>query len=150
LDQGHAWDRFCAMVRAQGGSVDDLNPDRPWCTHYKPSMVTAHTSGYIVAWNARSIGDVAVDLGAGRRQSSDAVDPHAGIVLHKKVGMAVHQGDVLAHVYGKHSERAVAAVQTAVTIAAEPPPLTHVITHQVTSEHGCVEFTLPASFLALM
>ena len=49
--------------------------------------------------NAQAIGRVAVMLGAGRERKEDAIDPAAGIMLQKKPGNYVEQGDVLAFLH---------------------------------------------------
>ena len=60
----------------------------------------AETDGYIQKIAARTIGLASQHTGAGRATKEDQIDLAAGVYLHKKVGDAVKQGDVLATFYG--------------------------------------------------
>jgi pyrimidine-nucleoside phosphorylase len=44
--------------------------------------------------NALQVGMASVDLGAGRERKEDSIDHSVGIIVHKKVGDAVAEGDV--------------------------------------------------------
>ena len=73
---------------------------------------------------AEYIGGVSVMLGAGRDDLGDAVDPLAGILLKKKYGDRVAQGEVIATLLTS-KEDAVAEAEkrflAAVTIGDKPP-----------------------------
>ena len=58
-------------------------------------------SGFVFDVDPLALGHTVVDLGGGRRQPSDAVDPHVGIVLRKTLGDEVRTGDVLAFVHAR-------------------------------------------------
>jgi len=70
-------------------------------------------------------------LGAGRRTAEDAIDPAAGIVLHRTVGDRVAAGDALAELhfnppFAAALPEALAMFRGAVAIGVEPmtrPPL---------------------------
>ena len=48
---------------------------------------------------AENIGKIAASLGAGRIKKEDSIDMQAGIVLNKKVGDYVQEGEILATLY---------------------------------------------------
>ena len=48
--------------------------------------------------NAEEIGKLACYLGAGRVTKDDKIDPSVGIILNKKVGEEVIEGDFLAYI----------------------------------------------------
>ena len=48
--------------------------------------------------------------GAGRASKEDDIDLSAGILLHKKVGDPVEQGEILAEVFGNDETKVEAAV----------------------------------------
>lgn len=84
------------LFKAQGGSLPSLSS----FVDVKEILdVKAETSGYIKDINALTIGVSAMKLGAGRQTKEDVIDPDVGIVLNKKVGDYVEQGDTLAKVY---------------------------------------------------
>ena len=59
----------------------------------------APRSGYLHAMNAQMIGETSMILGAGRAKKEDPIDHAAGIVLEKKTGDEVRQGETLAVFY---------------------------------------------------
>lgn len=84
--------------------------------------VSAGTTGYVVDVDPRALGEVVVDLGGGRRQPGDAIDPQVGIVLEKVLGDPVRPGETLALVHADSQQSAVAAaarVAAAMPIGAE-------------------------------
>ncbi|MBM4063046.1 MAG: thymidine phosphorylase [Planctomycetes bacterium] len=80
--------------------------------------VEAAQRGFVADVDPLALGRVVVDLGGGRRQPGDAIDPHAGIVLGKVLGDAVEAGDVLAYVHAR--DRAAARVAAERVAAAMP------------------------------
>lgn len=64
--------------------------------HLSPLCATERLSG---SDERTGNGRVAVMLGAGRERKEDAIDPAAGIMLQKKPGNYVEQGDVLAFLH---------------------------------------------------
>ena len=86
---------------------------------------TADADGYVADLDPLALGRVTVDLGGGRRQPTDAIDPGVGLVLHKKVGDPITAGETWAEIHAA-DDAAVAAVTArlaaALTVTAEPPP----------------------------
>ena len=86
-------------------------------------------SGYIKFINAENIGVASMMLGAGRRTKEDAIDPAAGIIILKKIGDRVEQGEPLAmlHTNDWHSlEPAAKLVMSSYEISEDkcnPPQL---------------------------
>jgi pyrimidine-nucleoside phosphorylase len=96
---GRAYEKFLEVVDRQGGDsgvVRDL-PDYGSAPVVRD--VQADRSGYIVDFDPKALGMIAVDLGAGRKKIDDRIDPRAGIVVRKKLGDRVGAGDVLATIY---------------------------------------------------
>ncbi len=107
VEDGSATALYERWVRAQGGdpSLEAL-PAAPVVRH-----VEAPRGGSVVRLGALAVGLAALDLGAGRRTKSDAIDHAAGIVCHAKRGDSVATGDVLAEVHAPDEARADAAVR---------------------------------------
>ena len=96
ITSGEALRRLCAMVKAQGGDASYILDPSLFLPAKVQHTVCAPKSGYLCAMNAEEIGLACVQLGAGRRTKEDAVDACAGIVLQKKTGSFVEQGEPLA------------------------------------------------------
>jgi pyrimidine-nucleoside phosphorylase len=121
LSDGTALDRFRAMIEAHGGSPgvvddDDVLPRAPHRV-----VVRAPRRGVVAGLDARALGLLAVDLGAGRQHVDDPVDPAVGIELRARRGDAVSKGDALAilHLASRRgATRLVGRAAAAVTIRA--------------------------------
>jgi pyrimidine-nucleoside phosphorylase len=95
LASGAAWEKFVALVQAQGGDVHVVeNPDL--LPHARLVRATpAPRSAFLAEVDALQIGLAAVDLGAGRTKKGDAVDHAVGVIVHYKVGEYVESGTPL-------------------------------------------------------
>ena len=125
IHSGAAWERFRAMVWAQGGDVavvDDPN-GRTSEAITADVHAPADATGYVSRIDALGVGRAMISLGAGRRTKEDAVDPLAGCLLIKRQGDVVAPGDVLARVTASTEERmaeAMASLAAAWTYGAHP------------------------------
>lgn len=95
LDSGRGWERFRALVIAQGGDVRYVDEPERLPTASIIETVTAPQSGYLGAVQARRVGESAVILGAGRAKKGDPIDHAVGVVVHHKVGDWVEAGQPL-------------------------------------------------------
>ena len=126
LHRGEAFNKFKEFVQAQGGDVAQIeNPDLlPKAASIIP--VKASRTGYVHQIDALSIGLAAMKLGAGRATKDDMIDMAVGVVLDKKVGDSVGEGDVLAYIHANRvdNEEAIAYIQKAYCICKDPvcPP----------------------------
>ncbi|OCG76719.1 pyrimidine-nucleoside phosphorylase [Gilliamella sp. Nev6-6] len=99
IKNGKAIEKFKTLIEAQGGdsSVVD-HPEKLASAPYQIAL-PAQKSGYITKIIADQIGIVAMQLGAGRATKDDIIDPAVGIVLHKKVGDKVDEGEALLTIH---------------------------------------------------
>ena len=99
IKSGKALETFKEFVKAQGGNpavVDDYSLFEQ--AKYEINVL-ATKSGYVSKIDALTVGNASCILGAGREKLTDSVDHAVGIVLAKKVGDKVSEGDVLATIY---------------------------------------------------
>ena len=105
LSDGSAFEKFRTLVTAQGGDVSVVdNPDRLPRAQIIETL-TAQKSGYIQQISAQEIGVAALDLGAGRERKGDPVDHAVGIIVHKKVGDPVEEGEPIFTVHSNDPTR---------------------------------------------
>ncbi len=105
LENKSAWNKFRELVIAQGGDVsfiDDLKKLPEASIRYE---VKADRAGYISQIHARTVGETAVNLGAGRAKKTDSIDLSVGILVHKKVGDQINKDDVLFTILSNNSEK---------------------------------------------
>jgi thymidine phosphorylase len=131
LDSGKAAAKFEEMVAALGGPSDFLkNPERYLAKAPVTVAFKADRSGVIAAEKARAIGLIVVDLGGGRRKTTDIVDMGVGLSGFLPIGTKVQAGDTLALIHANseaEAAKAAAGLAEAITIAdtAELRPLVH-------------------------
>ncbi|MFO7154889.1 MAG: thymidine phosphorylase, partial [Caldicoprobacter oshimai] len=100
--------------------------------------IKAQRGGYISSMDARSIGQAARLLGAGRNTKEDKIDHRVGIVLHKRVGERVEKGETLAEFYVTKEENLQEAIDTFSrgVIIDEQPPQTKPLVYGVVTREG--------------
>lgn len=99
ISSGRALAKFRDIIRLQGGDeqvVDDVS--RLPHARYTERVV-ASTSGYITLIHCEQMGIANLRLGGGREKKEDSIDPAVGIVMAKKVGDFVQEGDTLCTVH---------------------------------------------------
>jgi pyrimidine-nucleoside phosphorylase len=101
LEDGTAWEKWRAMVEAQGGRASDT--ERMLEIHRAPiqHVVRAEKCGRLMKMDAEAIGRASVVLGAGRAKSSDDVDFAVGCADIKKVGARVEKDEPLLTVHAR-------------------------------------------------
>ena len=112
IADGSAFQKLKEMVKAQGG--DDSVLEHPECLYEKAQVfaVKAPAGGWVQKMDAEGIGRASMLLGAGRETKEDLIDPAAGIVLLKKTGQPVREGEILAKLYTNRPDRVKAAEKT--------------------------------------
>ncbi len=110
LRDGSAWTRFQQMVEAQSGDPASLER---LITQVHPAPVIAEfkadRSGILTRMDAGVIGQAVLELGAGRAQASDSIDPAVGLDHIAKTGTTIRAGDTLLRIHARTSAAAEAA-----------------------------------------
>ena len=96
LEKGDVFKKFVEFVDAQGGDPEVVfNPSTlPTASHVHE--IKAEAAGVIRQLDARAVGTSAMLLGAGRKNPADEIDPAAGIILNRKTGETVDEGELIA------------------------------------------------------
>ncbi len=129
VKSGKAMEKFIEIVKRQQGDVEMIRHPEKYPVSKYHREVPAARNGVISDINSLEVGLSAVQLGAGRLKSDDKIDPKAGIMVHKKIGDRVSDGDPLMTVYTDKPEAldaVVARLKAAVTIGdapVEPPKM---------------------------
>jgi pyrimidine-nucleoside phosphorylase len=105
LKGGLALQAFRRLVVAQGGDPSYVDDVRKFPAAPLIEMVSAPRTGYLLAIDAREVGETSVELGAGRSRKSDPIDHSVGIVIHHKVGDRVEKDGPLFTVHANSPEK---------------------------------------------
>jgi pyrimidine-nucleoside phosphorylase len=84
----------------------------------------------VQAFKTRELGALATALGAGRSRVDEKIDPKAGILVKKKVGETVEEGETLAVIMTDResaASRCADVYRTLVTVGADTPAVQPVI-----------------------
>ncbi len=138
LRSGAALDRLRALVTAQGGSgvavTRRMLPEAPLRV-----VVRADASGFVEDVEPMALAEILLDMGGGRRDMTDTVDPTVGLWLHKQAGEAVSAGDTLVdlHLAGEAGADALSARARA-AFRIGPTPRTSRLVFEVIGPAGTV------------
>ena len=123
IENGKALEKFKELIKNQGGDESYIEDTSKFEKPKYIMEVNANESGYIKELEAEKIGVTSVHLGAGRVKKEDPIDKEVGIIVAKKIGDKVEEGEILAYVYANDEEKgrkAVEDVQNAYKIVKEP------------------------------
>ena len=101
LQDGSAWEKFIAMVEAQGGDASALS--KMGEIHRAPTIieVAAPFDGTLTRLDALEIGRLSTELGAGRGKADDKIDFAVGVECLRKQGEKVAAGDPVLRVHSR-------------------------------------------------
>jgi len=123
LSSGKAMEYFQRMVHALGGPIDLVEKSQTYFAD-APVIVPVYgnlQNGQVISeMNVRSIGNVVVELGGGRRRPQDPVDHRVGLTNIKGIGDKVGQNDPLMMIHAKSqsdAERAINNIKNAITFS---------------------------------
>jgi pyrimidine-nucleoside phosphorylase len=105
ISNGSALAKFRLLVEAQGGDVSYVDDVSRFPRAKFVEVVEAPRSGFISQVHARSVGEAAVTLGAGRAKKADPIDHAVGFVIHRKVGDKVKEGEALFTIHANDESK---------------------------------------------
>ena len=139
ISSGKALETFRRMIELQGGDPKVIDDPKHLPQARQTMQVKSASSGFVSSMQCEQIGTACVILGGGRERKEDSVDPAVGIVLHKKVGDAVTQGEPFATIYYNADSRASRAAQLigdGYSIADAAPAARRPLIHRVIQSSG--------------
>lgn len=99
-DSGAGFEMFKKAVIAQGGDAAALDAGANPHPAKASLILEAKQDGWLHGINALEMGLAGVQLGAGRKNAEEDIDPSAGFLIHPEMGGAVKKGDPLVTVLG--------------------------------------------------
>jgi len=86
ISSGRAWNKFLALVSAQGGDIKYLLNPKKFDLAPQKIKITATSSGFVTAIDNHALGESIRALGGRRQELTDTIDPRVGIEIHVKIG----------------------------------------------------------------
>ena len=123
MNDGSGLEKLRQMIICQGGDgnvIDDYSIFKE-ASEIVELTYDGQNNLYVESINALEIGQAAMILGAGRLTKEDVIDHSVGIVINKKVGDTLNNGDLIATIYsnGKNTEECINRVLDAYLLTNE-------------------------------
>lgn len=121
IDSGRALNRFRSMIISHGGDPRFIEDPSRLPQPASIIEIRAEQSGKITDVNALTIGQIVLELGGGRKATTDVIDPSVGIDSLVQRGESVAAGDLLMRILvGENlpDEALLQMAHSAITIAA--------------------------------
>ncbi len=125
LYDGSALDKLAQLVEQLGGDKRYIYDTSLFEESNVTAMLVSDRSGYISRIDAMQVGKAASVLGAGREKLGEEIDHSAGIILNKRIGDPIQEGEALATLQAKsleHAQKGMEYLFKAVSISDEQPP----------------------------
>jgi pyrimidine-nucleoside phosphorylase len=115
LKSGNAYEVFAKVVAAQGGDTRQLEDLKRLPKAPVKLDVISSASGFVSSCDVRELGLAILELGGGRRKSSDKINPAVGLSGLKRVGDRIEKGQPLATI---HADNEAMAKRVAIRVSA--------------------------------
>ena len=137
LRDGSGLRKLRQMIACQGGDAGVC--DHPETLADAPIIrdVPAPKAGYVARMDTARLGYASQELGAGRKQKTDAIDPRVGFIMRCRMGDQVLAGQPLCTVYAAREadfEKARDMILEAITLSDAPAEKEKLLYALVTSE----------------
>ena len=123
LETGKGFEYLLKLVEAQDGDISFVEHPEKLPQAPIKSVIKAKKAGYVSQVHARTVGETAVVLGAGRTKKGEAIDQSVGISVMVKVGQSVEKGQPLFVIHARTEESMLAAkasLEKAAQISHDP------------------------------
>lgn len=126
IQRGHAVEKAAQWFQAQGADPNIAHSIKglPTAPHIE-EVLHKGGSSWVSRIDARTVGEVALELGAGRKHKGDSIDPSVGIEVLTSVGEEISEGASLFRIHAKSSSDSKGAsqrLQSAISFSREKTP----------------------------
>lgn len=130
IDDGSAWEKFAEMVRQHGGDIEAPR------VRAKERTVTADESGFVASIDAERLGLAVIELGGGRKELGDRIDPTVGIEFMVRLGDNIEREQPIANVFCDKddlAELAASLISISVRVSEKPTAIPPLIVEEIGS-----------------
>ena len=93
LNNGKAYQKFLDFVERQHGNIEHISISN------KTLSVKSNKDGFVTDIDTLKLGEIVRSLGAGRLNKEDKIDYGVGLIINKKVGDFIIEGEELVKIY---------------------------------------------------
>lgn len=118
VQDGSARERFDRLVVSQGGTLRGFLPLA------SEQVLMAPCDGFVASIDCETLGRCVVEMGGGRRVTTDQIDPSVGIMLNCRIGDPIGRGQPLLQIHAQSDhEHWRSELQQVVSLSQEPVPV---------------------------
>jgi photosystem II stability/assembly factor-like uncharacterized protein len=99
LESGRAYEKFKEMIAFQGGSTDQIDDSSLLPLSKRTLEIKSSKKGFLTGFQTEELGRLVVEMGGGRKKTTDPIDFGVGLIVHKKLGHKVTAGETLMTAY---------------------------------------------------
>ena len=136
IGSGKALRKFEEIIKAQGGdSAVVKDPSRLPQARHKADF-KAPRGGVVQSVDPRAIGHGVIELGGGRRNMEERIDPSVGFVITAKPADHVLKGQTLATIHARNKEdldTGRSLLEQAIVVSDSAPPPLPLVSHRITT-----------------
>tara|TARA_Y100001968_G_C19453234_1_gene770249 strand:- start:8957 stop:10243 length:1287 start_codon:yes stop_codon:yes gene_type:complete len=104
IKNGTALKIFYNMIEQHSGKIDTLENKEINKPKFKKHIISKH-NGVLNTINTKNVGIALIELGAGRKISTDKLDNSAGIIFSKKCNHSIKKGDKIATIFCSNEKK---------------------------------------------
>jgi pyrimidine-nucleoside phosphorylase len=101
LQDGSAYKKFLGIAEEQKGNTGYIKDWNNYKRAKYSKKIISEKTGYVGEMNAHKFGLASIELGCGRKKVVDKIDYLAGIILNKKCGDEIKQGEVVCELWAE-------------------------------------------------
>ncbi len=105
IQNGKGYNKFLELVKNQGGDISYIENTEKFTKAKYIEPIYSDKKGYLKEINAKEVGKIAGNLGAGRIKKEDKIDSSVGIILNKKVGDKIEKNEIIAYIHANQKEK---------------------------------------------
>ena len=105
IQNGKGYQKLLELVKNQGGEISYIEDVSKFQKAKYIEPITSNENGYIHEIDAKEVGKLASDLGAGRIKKEDNIDYSVGIVFNKKVADKINEEEIIAYIHANEYEK---------------------------------------------
>ncbi len=131
---GSAYEKLLKITELQGGDPKVLEELETYPKAKFSKIIRADRTGYLAHIDTMALGFASIQLGAGRRVISDAIDYESGMYIHNKLGDKIEVGDDLLTLYSNNEaalDEVVGQMSPVLTITDAVPEVSPLIVERV-------------------
>ena len=102
ITSGKAYEFFEKMIKSHKGNLKDSYLSNKPKYEY---ILKSPEKGYLSKIDTEKLGYILVEIGGGRKKSTDKIDPSCGLSIYKKINQKIEKNEPLIRIFGSNQSK---------------------------------------------